>query len=162
MIFSCLVSNLYTLDEHLLCSTHLAFFFTSFCSYLACVCGSNTVLKKKLQLEFDYVNLISSFAEIFLRLYKKREIPAPAHAVHPHPVERRRCGTALPAAAQQRHVVAALRQATVDLVQVRLRTARLRILAIEPVDDEQAHRSEFVESSRQRIEHAVDEFRALL
>jgi hypothetical protein len=54
-------------------------------------------------------------------------------------VERRARGRAGPAPAEQRHLVAARRETAEDLVQVVLRAASLGILAILPVDDEDAH-----------------------
>ncbi len=50
---------------------------------------------------------------------------------------------------------------TEDFMEVRLGAARLRILAILPVDDEDAHRLQPVHSASDRIEHSVHEVRAL-
>ena len=64
---------------------------------------------------------------------------ARADAIDLDPVERGARRTVRPAAAQQRDLVPLRGEPPEDLVQMDLGAARLRILAVLPVDDENSH-----------------------
>ena len=70
---------------------------------------------------------------------KKRKCVSMADSIDVDPIERDARWTSRPTAAQQAHVIPLRRQAPEDLVQMNFGAARLGILTILPVHEQDAH-----------------------
>src|SRR5579863_9733192 len=96
--------------------------------------------------ERDFVEILD---EDVVRARRKQRFVVPARmqrigvpradAIDLYPVELSPRRRAVPTGAHERHLVAVANETPEDLVQMLFRTARLRILAILPIDNADAH-----------------------